>query len=135
MCLNNLTVSSLSMKCHWIFKLRYLSKNRFSEYPFKRKASRCERIPIYLLKNMKDYAFTPVFSDCDVSILVGNRLFMQTLPTLYSMQFWTSLARRTTAGDTWGRESQIKTVACALLLVSQRKIGQMLKNIFLTFVL
>lgn len=80
------------------------------------------------------YAFTPVFSDCDVCILVGNRLFMQS-PTLYSMQFWTSLARMITAGDTWGRESQIKAMVYSLLLVCQSKKGQMLKNIFLTFIL
>lgn len=36
--LNNLTLCGLSMKCHWIFKLRYLSKNKFSEYPLKERA-------------------------------------------------------------------------------------------------
>lgn len=38
------------------------------------------------MKNMKKYAFAPVFSDCDISILLENRLFLQP-PTLYAMQF------------------------------------------------
>lgn len=77
----NRKVYSLSMKCHWIFngKLRYLSKNRFIEFPVKRKASTCERIPVFcLVMQMKNYAFTPQSVQAMVSVLlVGNRLFMQ----------------------------------------------------------
>uniref|UniRef100_A0A8B9NNY4 Uncharacterized protein n=1 Tax=Accipiter nisus TaxID=211598 RepID=A0A8B9NNY4_9AVES len=49
----------VSLNIQWQAQMS-LSKNRFSEFPVKRKASACERIPVfYLAMHMKNYAFTP----------------------------------------------------------------------------